>query len=256
LVAATLRAALLVAAEGSAALGLLSGSVTVLMEGVLHAMFMTKLKVGGAFLLAAVVLTTGTGVIIRHQQLAAQQPAKAKVEQPKLDAAKKREEALKAFLEDQPPNSEPPPLPNLSEDKVKALFAGLQAGEKLNTLLKEQYKAAETETRGRWLGFMAGRQTLDILLTASLRLLQAELDLSDKRPDHLVALEAHWQRMKDAELVNQVKYDAGRVAIQDYSQARFYRIRAEIWLEQVKAGQAVNSDKERDILSQSNRRGY
>ena len=41
--------------------------------------------------------------------------------------------------------------------------------------------------------------------------------------------------MKEVEKVNQARFDAGRVAVADLAETKFYRIQAEIWLERAKA---------------------
>jgi RNA polymerase sigma factor (sigma-70 family) len=65
LVNTTVQAALPFAA-GHAAAGLVSASVAALTEGVLHTMFLTKLKTATAALLALAVLGTGVGVVSRQ----------------------------------------------------------------------------------------------------------------------------------------------------------------------------------------------
>ena len=81
------------------------------------------------------------------------------------------------------------------------------------------------------------------MLGSSQRLLQAEFDLSSKRADHIAALEAHWQRMREVETINQARHDAGRIPIQDLAQSRSGRCRAEILLERAKKGQAIDSSQ-------------
>ena len=61
--------------------------------------------------------------------------------------------------------------------------------------------AAEAEAR--WREFLAGRGVLEITAAASTRLLQAELDLSQKPQDRLAALEAHLLRMDELLAINQ-----------------------------------------------------
>ena len=62
LVSSTVEAAILFAA-GKAAAGLVSATVAALTEGVLHTMFLTKLKFATAALLALAMLRTGVGVV-------------------------------------------------------------------------------------------------------------------------------------------------------------------------------------------------
>jgi hypothetical protein len=206
-------------------------------------MFLTKVKVAAVTVLALVVLSAGTGKVIWQRQAGAQPPAKEKtaiekVEADIADRAKQRAVEIDALMNGRRQGQEPP-VADMPEQKAKALLAGLKRGKKMNALLKDQYDAAHTEAKARWRGFLFGRETLDILLGASLRLLQAELDLSAQPADQLAAFGAYWQRARDLEMINKDKYDNGRLALQDYAQSRFTRIQAEIWLERAKAGQAV-----------------
>jgi RNA polymerase sigma factor (sigma-70 family) len=68
LVSSTVAAALSFAA-GKGVVGLVSASVAALTEGVLHAMFLTKLKITAAALLALAILGTGTG-LFAHRSFA------------------------------------------------------------------------------------------------------------------------------------------------------------------------------------------
>jgi RNA polymerase sigma factor (sigma-70 family) len=65
LVGSTIEAATLIAA-GPAAAGAIAPSVAALVEGVLHAMFMTKLKSGALALLLVAMLTTGSGIVVHR----------------------------------------------------------------------------------------------------------------------------------------------------------------------------------------------
>ena len=172
-----------------------------------------------------------------------QAPAKQPVEKPKPDPVAEHEKELKAWLENRQQNQEPPEVVKQSDERIKVMMNNLMIRDGIKTLLKEQYDAAQTEATNRWKGFMAGRETLDILHASSVRLLQAELDLSDQQADAVAGFEAHWRRMKDAEIVSKNKYDAGRLSVQDFAQSRYNRVRAEIWLERAKAGRAVNLDR-------------
>jgi hypothetical protein len=86
-----------------------------------------------------------------------------------------------------------------------------------------------------WRQFLAGQGTLDILLGSSLRLLEAERLLSQEKSNQLAALEHHLGCMRESENVSQARFDAARIAIMDLAQPQFYRIQAELWLEQAKS---------------------
>jgi RNA polymerase sigma factor (sigma-70 family) len=236
--------------------GLTGPSAVALAEGVVRSMLLTKVKIGAAFVLALAALTAGG--VLGHQWLAAEQgnPAAAGApkaggpaegETPKAKTAKERADELKA-LGAVGPFGEPrdfPKLADIPENMRKSLLDGDADRGRLGDLLKEQLEAARTMTLGRWEEFLAGRGTLDILLEASHHLLQAELDLASKRSDRLTILEAHWQRLKDIETVNEARFQAGRVPIADFAQTRFNRARAELWLERAKKGLPINPTQER-----------
>ena len=84
--------------------------------------------------------------------------------------------------------------------------------------------------------FEAGKGTLDFLIGASKRLVTAELDATDKKADQLSALKIHLERMRKVQAIDQGRYDAGRISIEDLSQSKYYRLEAEIWLERAKVG--------------------
>jgi hypothetical protein len=198
-----------------------------LIKGVLNAMFLSKVKVAALIVLAVGVAGAGTRVLA-HPNLLAQQPKQEKAEPPQ--AAQPGPERA-----DPPPQDEIPKLVALDEEQAKKLLEKAKVSDKLKALLKDKHQAAFDETRSRWDELLAGRGTLDIYLGASLRLLEAERDLSDKKEDQVTALENHWQRMKVVEQVNQARFDAGRIPIADNAQTKFYRIQAEIWLEWARA---------------------
>ncbi len=107
----------------------------------------------------------------------------------------------------------------------------VRPSERLKRLLKERYEAAQVEFDGRFKEFLAGRGTQEFLYRSACRLLQAQKELSDKPAEQRAALEAHLKRMKEIEEIAKGRYDAGRIPIQDYQAARYWRLEAEIWLE-------------------------
>jgi RNA polymerase sigma factor (sigma-70 family) len=225
LLSATVRGALALVAGPGEVGGGLSAPVVALMKGVLNAMFLSKVKVAVLIVLAVGVAGAGTWSLARPGLLA-QPPKQEKAEPPPA-------------AEPGPERADPPPqdeekLAALDEEQVKKLLEKAKVSDKLKALLNDKHEAAFDETRSRWDEFMAGRGTLDIYLGASLRLLEAERDLSDKKEDQVTALENHWRRMKVVEQVNQARFDAGRIPIADNAQTKFYRIQSEIWLERAR----------------------
>jgi RNA polymerase sigma factor (sigma-70 family) len=225
---ATLRAALSLTVVAG---GGISPAVTTLTEGVLQAMFLTKVKIAVVILLA--VGGTGAGTWgVAHARLAGEQsPQAAEAPPPAAEPGPK-------------PKANPPAPPAAEEDpdnfwpmdeaKVKALLEASTAGKKLKELLKERLTTAHEEALGRYQQFLAGRGTMDALLGASLRLLDAEKELSDKKDDQVAALQRHLRRMKEMEKILEAMFQAGRASQADYAQAKSYRLQAEIWLEKAK----------------------
>jgi hypothetical protein len=168
--------------------------------------------------------------------LSAQSPAPHKEKTALADTAKQRAEKLKKI--DQ--HAEFIPLADIPEDLLESLFSDKKGGAKTASVLQDQYKAAREEADHRWGNLVAGRGSLDLTLGSFRRMLKVELDLCAKKVDVVAVLEAQLQRTRDVETVNQSRFDAGRISIQDLEQSRFYRIRAEIRLERAKAGQSVS----------------
>jgi outer membrane protein TolC len=109
------------------------------------------------------------------------------------------------------------------------------AEDKLTSLLKQRVEAAKAEVDARNREFLAGQGTLAILFEASTRLLHAQMELSDKKADQLAALEAHFELTKVIEDRNQARFNAGLISMADVSQAKYFRLEAEILLERAKA---------------------
>jgi hypothetical protein len=79
--------------------------------------------------------------------------------------------------------------------------------------------------------FFAGQGTLDLLIGASQRCLDADLPLSDKPTSRLTAHERHWELMRLVEEINRLRYDARRIAIQYLLQSTYARADAQLrWL--------------------------
>jgi hypothetical protein len=105
----------------------------------------------------------------------------------------------------------------------------------LKRLLKEKMATAKEEVDARMKQFEAGKGTLDFLIAASKRLLNAEME---DNPDvgAQTPLQAHFERMKKIQDVEQQRFDNGRISIEDLDLAKYHRLEAGIWLERAKAG--------------------
>jgi hypothetical protein len=102
-------------------------------------------------------------------------------------------------------------------------------------LMQARLEVARGELFARFEQFRAGPVTLDFLLPASKRLLESELGVSDNRAEQVAALEQYWLQAHESEVVNTERYEAGRCAIQDYMEAKYLRLEAEIWLAEARA---------------------
>jgi hypothetical protein len=111
---------------------------------------------------------------------------------------------------------------------------------------RELIRARSESARGEWAArrqeFLAGRGTLDIALHASLRRLYADLARSDGPQERVAAFEANWVFMKEAEEVNRSRSDAGRIPTKEYLETRYYRLEAEQWLAEARAGKEPKLD--------------
>jgi hypothetical protein len=217
LLTATLHAAIASLAGQATGTGAISSSVISLREGVLQAMFLSKLKMTVVVFLTAGILGAGA---LTYPKLAGQQvdpkPAVASQRPPTKD------------------DEEIPKLAALTKERAKAIL-DVNLADRMKVLLMDRFYAALTEAEARWNRYLAGKETLDIILGASLRLLEAERELSGKKADLIAALENHLRRVRELEKINQLKIEAGSVALQDLYQAKFFRAQAEIWLERAKA---------------------
>jgi len=230
---ATIKAALTLTARHAETAGVVSTSVATLMEGVLHAMFLTKVKILATGLLVTAVIGGGAGMVT-YQKLAAQSADQSEAIAAKVSAPTQREQP-----DDEAYDKEAERLGVKAlvtpKDKLKAILDASNFGEKMKSLLQARLDAVTTEVKARFLEYCAGRGTLDILTSGSRRLLDAERDLSTKKADQITAWESHLQRMQQVYLINLDRYNAGRITLQDLKQAEFYRFDAEIGLERAKA---------------------
>jgi hypothetical protein len=101
---------------------------------------------------------------------------------------------------------------------------------RIEDLAKAKLDVARGVYEARYKEFLAGKGTLDFLFDASVRLLESERAATSKEADLEAAFERHWIFTKQAEEMNKLRYDAGRIPIQDYLESKYFRLQAEIWL--------------------------
>jgi RNA polymerase sigma factor (sigma-70 family) len=177
--------------------------VAALTEGVLHAMFLAKLKTAAVMVLAVALLAGGAGI---WGYAARANPA----------------------ADDSPPQAAK------QEGKRTTDVADNERAERLKALLKERQDAAAKEFEHRHREFLAGRGTLDIVIGASGRLLKADLELAANKPARVAAREAHCDRLKEFHDINTARYEAGRITVADLKQTEYFYKDAEIELEREK----------------------
>ena len=68
-----------------------------------------------------------------------------------------------------------------------------------------------------------------------MRLMNAEQLLSNEKADKVAAIERHVKRTQEIEDVNHARFVGGRIPVPDLAEARYYRLQAELWLEQERA---------------------
>jgi hypothetical protein len=102
------------------------------------------------------------------------------------------------------------------KEVARRMYAALHTDRQQNLMTRKRCWQAVHEEREK--EFMAGRGTLDFLLLACARLLQADLALSKDRKERSRAREQYWERIERIEEINWDRYQAGRIPIQDYLQ--------------------------------------
>jgi hypothetical protein len=128
---------------------------------------------------------------------------------------------LLAILSIAPAPPDPPPPPAaIPADQAAALVALLQA----------RHRAAQKQFDETWIYYKQARTDAFPVYVWSHFVLQTQFDLSDKKTDHIAALEAHLERMKKLEeLLKKVRRLGFGQAI-EVGAVEYYRIEAEYWL--------------------------
>jgi hypothetical protein len=135
--------------------------------------------------------------------------------------------------------ADPPKPPKDDDDEVK-LPALLKAkplkpdpkDDELRKLLKERYNVALDEMNLQYKLYEAGSPaaTLDIVFESGERVVSARLELCDQPADKIPILVQLVEMRKEIEKIAKARFDAGRIAPQDFARARYFRLDAEIQL--------------------------
>lgn len=249
---ATLPPLLLAQTAKVALMGAASVSITALTEGVLHAMFLSKIKMAS---MLGLVLATISGAGVGAYYLRAQAPTK-QVSSPKqteipgseilgwgipdpehperVEEQRKRvEEQRKKFNEF---------MKKLDEMVSDEKSAG-KPEERFQRLLQIRRDMAQQAFRVRYNLYKAGANepgtgnpvTLDLLIEASRSWLKAELELSKKKAERLEAYERHKKFMVEVANVTAAQYRVGRVSKAALASALYEQMDADIELQREKA---------------------
>jgi hypothetical protein len=105
-------------------------------------------------------------------------------------------------------------------------------------LAQAKMEAARSECLARKEDFLAGRGMLALLHLACRRWLESQLAIGDSAADRLTALQRHWELAKQIEVINQERYQAKPIPIQDLLQTRYERLDAELRFAQTRQRQA------------------
>jgi len=206
LVHSTIQAAALVAAGKVTAQGVLSAQALTLAKGVLGTMFWNKMKIVAFALLAAVVFASAGGWTVQMLTPAAQEN-----------------------LTDQPG------IPGGHEANfTREAAAQAKENDKPAALAQELVDVGRGQWLGRWKEYLAGTTIVDFLVTASDKLLQAELRLANTKAGQLAAYEACLERMQETERIAKAKFDASRIAVTGLYEVSYARIEAEIQVNELR----------------------
>jgi RNA polymerase sigma factor (sigma-70 family) len=193
----------LAAAHTSAApAGLVPASVAALTEGVLTAMFLSKLKIAALCLLSAGLLVTGVGI------LAGQETATAPAGIQPAGTTRPGQTAGPDRPAGAAPNAEDP------TDALK---------QRLVEMARRRLEAQEVF-------YKQGRITIDRYLDASDELRLAEIDASTKREARIAAARAHLERANEVEANERREHQEGRGTTADVTEAEQRRLKAELGL--------------------------
>lgn len=138
----------------------------------------------------------------------------------------------------------PAPKEGDKENKEPEVTRGMKPAQDATARLKARAAVAEKVyhgkveelTHARRFGntLISGTRNSEDVCTWSVRLLQAQRDLSPKHENQVAALEAHLKRMTELkEVIKQLSRDL--MPVIHVSEVEWYRLEAEIWLAEAKS---------------------
>jgi RNA polymerase sigma factor (sigma-70 family) len=232
LVSSTIKTVGLFAAGQGGAAGAVSAQVAALTQGVLKAMFLTKIKFATAVLLAAGFLAAGvasSGLIYQTQATVQAESRKGAQPNGNIEASKQelKAPADSVRVEQIEPSTAKagearPPQRNATNTKVQELLK-----ERLATL-KELSKATQK-------AYLQGKATFVEVAQANTLLVNAELELCKSDKERLAVHEEALGLAKESEKNADQLYKTGRATQASVLAARANRLEAEIAYERHKA---------------------
>lgn len=197
----------------------LAPTVTTIAQGVLHAMWITKVKVAVITLATVGLLGVGAGRYFGPG------PAVAVAPQTQVPVVQEPKPA--------PPSA--PAAKNKGEPETR--FEGIEneiefvkSDTPARTLMSDRFQAATRELRLRFQEFNAGRGTLDILFGAAARFRDSGLDRAANKEARIKVLERYATLTNDIMNLNKERFMVGAIKEQDYQQTQYYQIDAQLRL--------------------------
>jgi hypothetical protein len=225
LLGSTIGAATRVAAGRAIAAGAVSAAVAALVEGTMRSTSMTALKVAATLLTAAGIIATGAGVFA--YQTKGNQPAGA------IDPRTKAELQPKGIVDPQTKQY----TDKIKEALPKPAFAdmkkaqGTDPSQTIASLAQARHWSAVVSFEKALSDYQEGRITIDALRAKALRVLEAHRDLINTKDSRIADLENYLGVIRKA--WERAKSEPSR---EELANAEYYRLEAELWLAQAKAG--------------------
>jgi hypothetical protein len=119
------------------------------------------------------------------------------------------------------------------EERAKILFEASMPSPQ--ELARARLEAAQKEVVSLQRQRDAGKEVIERLSECSLAVLKAELALLEKSADRVAPFERHWKRNLETDLIFTSRFEARRLAEEDYYQTRYARLDAQLAWEQAKA---------------------
>jgi RNA polymerase sigma factor (sigma-70 family) len=184
--------------------------VVTLAQGVLHAMWITKVKIALISLATVGLLGIGAGKYFGPGEAIAKSP-----------------QAPVPVTPNQKPPATPPSI-SKAEPDAQNPFAGVEnevgfrKGDSPElAIMKERFEYARQEVQLRWDEFKSGRGTLDILIGAAGRLRDSGLDLAETKDGRVKILERYSLIVHEFWKLNQARFEIGAIKAQDYLQTQY-----------------------------------